>query len=280
MSRYERLFAAAAAAHRGVFVPFVMLGDPDLALSRRILRALVEGGADALELGLPFSNPVADGPVIQAAGVRALGAGVRTRDCWELLRELRAFAPEVPVGLLVYANLVVNHGPDAFYAAAAVAGVDSVLVADVPTLEAEPFVASATRHGIAPVLIAPPNASDERLAVIARLGRGYTYVVTRAGVTGADEAMRGGPESRVRLLARLRALGAPPPLLGFGISRPEHVAQAIAAGAAGAISGSAVVAHIPRLAHDPEALLAELRAFVAAMRAATVTAAGPATAAE
>ncbi|HEY3359721.1 MAG TPA: tryptophan synthase subunit alpha [Polyangia bacterium] len=277
MTRYERLFAAAAAAPRGVFVPFVMLGDPDLALSRRILGALVAGGADALELGLPFSDPVADGPVIQAAGVRALGAGVRTRDCWALLRELRAAAPEVPVGLLVYANLVVNHGVDAFYGAAAAAGVDSVLVADVPTLEAAPFVSSATRHGIAPVLIAPPNASDERLAVIARLGRGYTYVVTRAGVTGADEALRGGQE---RLLARLRALGAPPPLLGFGISRPEHVAQAIAAGAAGAISGSAVVAHIPRLAHDPEALLAELRAFVARMRAATVTAASPAAAAE
>ena len=105
MSRYARLFAAAAAAHRGVFVPFVMLGDPDVTLSRRILRALVAGGADALELGLPFSDPVADGPVIQAAGGRALAAGVRTEDCWALLAELRAAAPELPVGLLVYASL-------------------------------------------------------------------------------------------------------------------------------------------------------------------------------
>jgi tryptophan synthase alpha chain len=266
MSRYERLFSTAAAARRGVFVPFVMLGDPDLDLSRRILRTLVAAGADALELGIPFSDPVADGPVIQAAAARALGAGVRTDDCWELLRALRADAPDVPIGLLVYANLVLARGLDTFYRTSARAGVDAVLVADVPTLEVAPFAASAARHGVDPVLIAPPNADDARLATIAARGRGYTYVVSRPGVTGADEALRGGQE---RLLARLKELGAPPALLGFGVARPEHVAAAIRAGAAGAISGSAVVAHIPKHAGDPAALLAALDAFVRSMRAAT-----------
>jgi tryptophan synthase alpha chain len=265
MSRYPALFEAARAERRGVFVPFVMLGDPELGLGREILRALVEGGADALELGLPFSDPVADGPVIQAAAGRALAAGVRSGDCWALLGELRAAAPALPVGLLVYANLVCSRGLDDFYGAAAAAGVDSVLVADVPTLEAAPFVRSALAHGVDPVLIAPPNLSEERLAEVARLGRGYTYVVTRPGVTGADAEVRCG---QARLIERLRALGAAPALLGFGISRPEHVRQAIAQGAAGAISGSAVVAHIPRLAGDPPALLAALAEFVREMRSA------------
>jgi tryptophan synthase alpha chain len=203
--------------------------------------------------------------VNQAAARRALAAGVRTRDCWTLLAEVRAAAPALPIGLLVYANLVVRRGLDDFYGEAASAGVDAVLVADVPTLEADPFVASALGHGIDPVLIAPPNAGPERLAAVARLSRGYTYVVTRPGVTGVDGVLRGGQRE---LLERLRALGAPPPLLGFGISRPEHVRQALEQGAAGAISGSAVVAHIPQHAGDPENLLAALRAFVRAMRAA------------
>ena len=271
--RYRRMFAELGARREGAFVPFAVLGDPDPIASLAVLRALVRGGADALELGIPFSDPVADGPTIQAADVRALAAGTRTRDAWNLIAAIRADHPDLPIGLLVYANLVEARGLDDFYGRAAEAGVDSVLVADVPTLEAGPFVVAARRQGVLPVLIATPNCSDSHLRDVARLTRGYTYVVTRTGVTGADE--RAATDHRV-LLSRLQAFGAPPAILGFGISRPEHVRAALTAGAAGAISGSAVVALVERHRRDVGAMVDHIQRFVRELKAATVVAPPPA----
>jgi tryptophan synthase alpha chain len=262
MSRYDRMFERLRARNEAAFGAFVMLGDPDLATSAAMLEALVEGGADMLEVGIPFSDPVADGPVIQAAAVRALAGGVVPADCFALLEAFRARHRDVPVGILTYANLVVARGRDAFYRAAADAGVDSALVADVPLMEAGPFVASAGAAGVDPVLIAAPNTPPATLEGIARTGRGYTYCVARAGVTGTDAEVR----FDAGLLARLAQLGAPPPVLGFGISRPEHVRSARQAGAAGVISGSAIVA---LAAGHPGGEADAVRRFAAGMKAAT-----------
>ena len=250
----------------GAFVPFTILGDPDVERGLEVLRALVEGSADALELGIAFSDPLADGPTIQAAAGRALAAGMTPGRSWELISAIRLEAPEIPIGLLVYANLVEARGMDHFYAKAADVGVDSVLVADVPTLEAQPYVDCATRHGIKPVFIATPNATDEHLRNVAQLSSGYTYVVTRSGVTGVDERAQ---TSHTRLLQKLRDFGAPPCLLGFGISAPEHVRAALDAGAAGAISGSAVVRFIEAHRDEPPRLVSVLRSFVRSMKQAT-----------
>ena len=254
MSRYAALFARG----EGAFGAFVMLGDPDLRASAAILDALVAGGADMIEVGIPFSDPIADGPVIQAAAARALAAGVRPADCFALIRDFRARHPGVPVGILTYANLVLARGRDAFYRAAREAGADSVLVADVPLMEAAPFVAAARAWGVAPVLIAAANTPPERLRRIARLGEGYTYCVARSGVTGAGETVR---LDHREMLAILRAAGAPPPIFGFGISKPGHVRAALDAGAAGAISGSAIVDLVGR--GEP------VRPLVEAMKSAT-----------
>jgi len=253
MNRYETMFARDG----GVFGAFVMLGDPDVGSSAAILDRLVEGGADMIEVGIPFSDPVADGPVIQAAAARALAAGVRPADCFALIRGLRARHPDIPVGILTYANLVLARGLDAFYRAASEAGADSVLAADVPAMEAQPFVAAARSWRIAPVMIAAVNTPPDRLRRIASLGGGYTYCVARAGVTGADEEVR---FDHREMLLTLRGAGAPPPIFGFGISRPDHVRAALAAGAAGVISGSAIV--------DLAASGGDVRAFVADMKAA------------
>ena len=263
MSRYETMFRALAARGEGAFGAFVMLGDPDLETGAAILDAWVEGGADMLEVGIPFSDPVADGPVIQAAAVRALARGIVPADCFALLRAFRARHRHVPVGLLTYANLVVARGRESYYAAAAAAGVDSVLVADVPMFEAGPYLGASRAAGVAPVLIAAPNTPEKTLRGIGREGAGYTYCVARAGVTGADEEVRFGHS---QMLGTLRAFGAPPPVFGFGISRPDHVAQALEAGAAGVISGSAIVRLI---ADNPGAEAEAVRAFVAEMKAAT-----------
>ncbi|MBV8686414.1 MAG: tryptophan synthase subunit alpha [Alphaproteobacteria bacterium] len=259
MSRYAAMFARLADRGEAAFGGFAMLGDPDLEAGDALLDALVAGGADMIEVGIPFSDPVADGPAIQAAAVRALAAGATPAGCFGLLAAFRARHPDIPVGILTYANLVVARGRQAFYDSAAAAGVDSVLVADVPCAEAAPFLAAAASASVDPVLIAAPNTPGPTLAAIAAAGRGYTYCVARAGVTGADAEVR----FDAALIARLRALDAPPPVLGFGISRPEHVRQAIEAGAAGVISGSAIVSLAAE--RGPEAV----RGFVAAMKAAT-----------
>jgi tryptophan synthase alpha chain len=264
MSRYDAMFART----EGAFVPFLMLGDPDPATSLDLVRALVGGGADGLELGIPFSDPVADGPVIQAAATRALASGARVRHGWDIISAIRTENPDMPIGLLVYANLVLHDSAQVFYRDAAIAGVDSVLIADVPLGEAAVVDAVALAHGIAPVHIAPPNANLDRLADIARASKGYVYVTSRPGVTGADDRL---DESCAPIIAELRKAGAPPALLGFGISRPAHVRQAIEFGAAGAISGSAVVRRVESNLNDTGKMLIEVEHFVREMKAATGT---------
>ena len=266
MSRYADLFADLAAKNEGAFVPFVTLGDPTPELSLQIIDALVAGGADALELGIPFSDPLADGPTIQDATSRALNAGTTPDSCFEMLAAIRAKYPSLPIGLLLYANLVYAKGIDTFYQRAAASGVDSVLVADVPVEESAPFRQAALRHNVAPIFICPPNADDDLLRQIASHGRGYTYLLSRAGVTGAEKR---AALPLHHLVEKLKQYNAPPSLQGFGISAPEQVAGAIEAGAAGAISGSAIVKIIEKNVTAPEQMLTELRAFVSAMKAAT-----------
>jgi tryptophan synthase alpha chain len=265
-NRYQATFAALKKQHRGAFVPFVTIGDPSPKLSMKIIQTLVDNGADALELGFPFSDPLADGPVIQGANLRSLAAGTKQSDCFDIITKVRAQYPDLPIGLLLYANLVFANGIDAFYAKAQAAGVDSVLIADVPVEESEPFSQAAKAHAIAPIFIAPPNADSDTLKLVSEQGEGYTYLLSRAGVTGT-ESKAGVPIENI--LTQLVEFNAPPPLLGFGIAEPEQVRAAIKAGAAGAISGSAVVKIIAAHQHDEVTLLAKMAEFTVAMKAAT-----------
>ena len=238
MSRYAAMFERLG--REGAFGAFLMLGDPDLAASAELLDAVVAGGADMVEVGIPFSDPVADGPVIQAAAQRALAAGVKVDDCFTLLREFRARHPDIPIGMLTYANLVVAR--PGFMRDAAAAGVDSLLIADVPALEAEPFARAMTQAGIEPVLTAAAITPDATVARIAQLSKAYTYCVSRAGITGTHA----GGEFDASLINRVISAGAPPPIFGFGISTPDHVRAALGAGARGVICGSAIVAAAAR----------------------------------
>ncbi|MDM2719405.1 tryptophan synthase subunit alpha [Citrobacter sp. Cy232] len=266
MERYENLFAQLKDRKEGAFVPFVTLGDPSVEQSLKIIDTLIEAGADALELGIPFSDPLADGPTIQEATLRAFAAGVTPSQCFEMLALIRQKHPTIPIGLLMYANLVFSKGIDEFYAQCEKVGVDSVLVADVPVEESAPFRTAALRHNVAPIFICPPNADEELLRQIAAHGRGYTYLLSRAGVTGAENS---AALPLHHLVEKLKEFNAPPSLQGFGISAPEQVTGAIEAGAAGAISGSAIVKIIEKNVAAPEQMLAELKAFVSAMKAAT-----------
>jgi tryptophan synthase alpha chain len=253
MSRYAQMFERLNG--EGAFGAFLMLGDPDLETSARLLDAVVEGGADMIEVGIPFSDPVADGPVIQAAAQRALAAGVRVTDCLDLIAGFRARHPHVPVGILTYANIVVARA--GFMRDAAEAGADSLLIADVPALEAERFTLEMAQAGIEPVLIAAANTPDATLQRVAKLSKAYTYCVSRAGITGTHA----GGEFDADLITRVKSAGAPPPVFGFGISKPEHVRAALDAGAKGVICGSAIVDLVSRRGNVAD--------FVRSMKAVT-----------
>ena len=253
MSRYAAMFDRLGG--EGAFGAFLMLGDPDLKASAALLDAVVAGGADMVEVGIPFSDPVADGPVIQAAARRALAAGVKVGDCLDLIAGFRERHPDVPVGLLTYANIVVARA--AFMRDAADAGADSLLIADVPSLEAEPYARQMEQAGLEPVLIAAVNTPDAALQRIATLSKAYTYCVSRVGITGTHSAGRFDRS----LIERLERAGAPPPIFGFGISKRDHVESALAAGARGVICGSAIV--------DLAARGGDIANFVNALKCAT-----------
>ncbi|WP_312715759.1 tryptophan synthase subunit alpha [Corynebacterium flavescens] len=287
-ARYEKLFTALTSRDEGAFVPFIMLGDPSPAEALDIVRAVVSAGADALELGVPFSDPVADGPTIQASHIRALAGGATVDSAIEQIRVIRGEFPDLPIGMLIYGNVPFTRGLETFYSEFAAAGADSILLPDVPVREGAPFVAAAKAAGIDPIFIAPARASESTLEGVAHSSQGYIYAISRDGVTGTEKKSetRGLDE----VVANVKRFGGAPILLGFGISTPDDVAASIAAGAAGAITGSAItkiidhhVSHAtpsgaagdePAAAHidNMEALTAELVEFVRGMKAATLKA--------
>ena len=266
--RLARLFDGLRKKGEGAFVPFVNLCDPDAATSEVVIEALIAGGADALELGIPFSDPCADGPVIQASAVRALASGATTAGCFEVLARIRAKHPDIPVGLLVYINLVTAPGVEVFFKKAAEAGADAVLIADLPIAmrETEPeWDRAAQAAGLHLIAIAPPELDDARAETIAERSTGYVYLLGRAGITGTDK--KGHLSQSV--VKKLRDRKAAPLLLGFGISTPDDVAAAVAGGADGVIAGSAVVQIVNRYLGDVPAMTRELTDYVRRMKAAT-----------
>lgn len=277
MSRYETTFRALKEKGEGAFVPFVMLGDPNPEDTLEIIRTIVHAGADALELGVPFSDPVADGPTIQKAHIRALDGGADVDKALAQVRAIREEFPDLPIGMLIYANVAYVRGLDAFYRAFAEAGADSILLPDVPVREGRPFSEAAAAHGIDPIYIAPAKASAQTLEGVAAQSRGYIYAISRDGVTGTER--ESSVEGLRDVVKNVQRFGGAPVLLGFGISAPEHVRAAVQAGAAGAITGSAITSIIDRHVEgthpnpgrvtDMAALKEELATFVTEMKNAT-----------
>lgn len=233
----QRRFAGLRQQGRCALMPFLVAGDPDLEQTRRTLLALQQAGADVIELGIPYSDPLADGPVIQAAAARALAAGTTPGSVLELLASL-GDSLEIPVVLFTYSNPLLNLGMERFCQQAAAAGAAGLVVPDLPLEEAEKLSPIAAAHGLDLVLLVAPTTPPERMARIHAASSGFTYLVSVTGVTG----MRSSLEQRVEpLLQRLRALPGPPVAVGFGISGVDQAAQVRRWGADGAIVGSALV---------------------------------------
>ena len=241
MSRLTERFAACAAENRGAFAAFVMAGDPDLATSQAIFEALPAAGADIVELGMPFSDPMADGPTIQASSQRALENGVRLADVLNMVVELRA-ETDVPIILFSYLNPLFRYGIDRLAADAAPAGVDGILVTDAVDDEADEIGAALRKHDLDLISLVAPTTTEARLEKIAERSSGFIYAVARAGVTGARNEMSKAAEGLVR---RVRKFTDLPVAVGFGISTSEQI-EDVWRYADAAVVGSAIVAEIER----------------------------------
>jgi len=237
VTRLADTFARIRTEGRPGLVTFTTAGDPDLPRSSEILMALDRAGADVIEVGVPFSDPLADGPVIQRATERALAAGGSLRTALAMIAGVRSHIA-APIVVFSYANPLLRLGLNAFARQAAEAGVDGVLVLDLPIEEAGPFRETLAASGIDTIFLLSPTTSDARIQKAAELGSGFLYGISRLGVTGARAQVASGAEAMVR---RIRAHTTLPIALGFGISRPEHVAE-VCAYADAAVVGSALVA--------------------------------------
>ncbi|MFH1126914.1 MAG: tryptophan synthase subunit alpha [archaeon] len=246
------------------FVPFTVLGDPDFDTSLEVVKSMIDAGADMLELGFPFSDPVADGPVIQLADKRALDGGMDVDSCFRLIKSISEYS-KVPISLLVYSNLVFRRGIDKFYADAAKAGVDAVLVADIPYEEASEYVAAALKYGIDPVFLVAQTTTDGRLSSILKYARGYIYLVSVLGVTGERRKIE---DETVELIKRVKKAASIPVAVGFGVSLPVHAQKIVASGADGVIVGSAIVKIIERNLSDKKKMIREIGDFVREMKKA------------
>ena len=262
---YAQMFNGLKKENEGAFIPFVVAGDPDFETSLDIVRTFVDSGADALEIGFAFSDPVADGPTVQTADLRALNSGITTEYGFEFIRRIREFT-SIPIGILVYYNLIYKMGVDEFYRKAKESGVNGVLSADLPPEEAEDAVAAARKYDVDQIFMVAQTTSNERLNAISKMNSGFLYVVAVMGVTGARSDLK---LSTVELVERVKRHSDLPIAVGFGISKAEHVKEVLNAGSNGAIVASAILNVITDHLQDKEIMLKKIGDFCLELKGAT-----------
>ena len=245
MSRIREKFRERKHSARGGFIPFITAGHPDLATTERLLIELAKSEADIIELGVPFSDPVADGEIIQRASERALRNGVTVHDALTCVRNVRQHI-DVPIVLFSYFNPLLQFGLESFALAASQAGVDGVLVTDLIPEEADAWTRNLLQHGLDPIFLVAPTTSGKRLEQIAQRAHGFIYAISRAGVTGERDEMTGDAEALVK---RVRSVSDLPVAVGFGISTSEQV-RTVWRFADAAVVGSAIVREIERLSGE------------------------------
>jgi tryptophan synthase alpha chain len=262
MSRIQGRFEALAKAKRKALIPYITAGDPHPALTVPLMRGLVEAGADILELGVPFSDPMADGPVVQRAGERALKHGVGLSDVLKLVQEFRKADRTTPIVLMGYANPIEAMGVEKFVATAKAADVDGVIVVDYPPEECEQFAAQAKKAGIDPIFLLAPTSTDKRIEQVGRVGSGYLYYVSLRGITGASNIDLSDVAARI---PKIRAATRLPIGVGFGI-RDAESAKRVAQSADAVVIGSRIIQEIEAGAADQA--VARVKAFLKPIREA------------
>lgn len=264
MSRLSQKFADLRARGEKALIGFVTAGDPSAERTVEIVTTLAEAGADAVEIGLPFSDPLADGPSIQASSQRALEAGMTTQRALDVVRGVRARTADLPLILMTYYNPIRQYGLARYAADAKAAGADSHIVTDLTPEEADEWKRLSEANGLDTVFLLAPTSTQARIEVVSRLSTGFVYCVSRTGVTGARQDV---PAELTDIVRHIQASTSEPVCVGFGISTPDHVRR-ICAFADGAVVGSALVDLIHRHRDDAD-LLPRVREYVASLKAAT-----------
>jgi tryptophan synthase alpha chain len=255
MISYSELFSK---LNRAALIPFFVIGDPDSQTSLELVKAAIDAGADVLELGIPFSDPIADGPTIQKADVRAINSGMNVHKALEFVRRVKAHR-DIPIGLLMYYNLIFQYGTDKFFADFHQAGVNSILIADLSIDDADEVLAPAKAAGLDTVFMVTPNTETERIKLIASKTTGFIYTVSLLGVTGSRDSLSDAVQGLVNKLKKLTGV---PVCVGFGISKPEHAATVAAAGADGVIIGSRIVKIIEENLDNKENMISQVADFI------------------
>jgi tryptophan synthase alpha chain len=258
MGIYQDLFCE---LNRAALIPFFVIGDPDEETSFELIKTAIDAGADVLELGIPFSDPVADGPTIQKADIRAIDAGMTPQKALAFIKRITDYQP-IPIGLLVYYNLIYQYGVERFFEDFKQAGGTSVLVADLSIDDADEIAPAAEAAGLETVFMVTPNTSDARIQKVAEQTTGFIYTVSLLGTTG----QRTGLSELVKpLIGRLRSLTEKPICVGFGISTPDHAKDIAQAGADGVIIGSRIIKFIEDNPGDTDAMKKQLRDYIQAV---------------
>lgn len=266
MNRYQKLFKNLKQNKLGAFVPFITLGDPNHITCMRIIDTLITSGSDALEIGIPFSDPLSDGPIIQKSMQRAFNAGINLEYCLIILNDIRKKYPNIPIGLLIYANLIFKYGINKFYLHCSKIDIDSILIPDVPIEESLPFLNAAVHHNIAQIFICPPNATEELIYKITLRGNGYIYLLSRPGVTGYN-TKTADIATLNRLIKYIQKQKKILPILqGFGIHTPQQAQTSLALGTSGIITGSAIANIIEKNSINVTILLQQLQKLVYMMK--------------
>jgi len=260
MKSYKQVFAE---LNRAAVIPFFVIGDPDFKTSLKIVKTAIDAGADILELGIPFSDPIADGPTSQKADVRSLKKGMTVKKALKFIKEIKHHK-DIPIGLLMYYNLIYQYGVEKFFRDFHKAGVNSVLVADLSIDDADEVVEPAKKAGLDTVFMVTPNTGQQRLKLIASKTTGFIYAVSLLGVTGSRVKLSGSVKG---LIGRIKKETNVPVCVGFGISTPQHAVEVAKAGADGVIIGSKIVAVIEENLNKTNRCLSEIAAFIGKVKA-------------
>ncbi|NLH41480.1 MAG: tryptophan synthase subunit alpha [Planctomycetes bacterium] len=264
MKSYQEVFSDLRKQGRAALIPFFVIGDPDFDTSLELVKAAIDAGADVLELGIPFSDPIADGPTIQKADVRAMRGGMNTHKACQFIRQVKRHK-DIPIGLLMYYNLIQQYGVERFCKDFHEAGVNSVLVADLSIDDADEILVPARAAGLDSVFMVTPNTAPQRMERIAAKTTGFVYTVSLLGVTGSREALSSAADGLVR---KLKGLTQVPVCVGFGVSKPEHARTIADAGADGVIIGSRIVAMIENHLDKPQEAVREITRFLTEVKGA------------
>ena len=265
MSSIERLFSRLTENGQAAYIPYVCAGDPNRDFTLQLIGKLAEAGADIIELGLPFSDPIADGSAIQRAMCRSLSAGLRVAHVFEIIEDVRKLGIDCPIVLMSYLNPILRFGAEEFCRRLVGSGGDGLLVVDMPIEESESLCAVAKNLGLDLIQLIAPSSDDERIKRILSCATGFVYLVSVAGTTGAREKLS---ESALAMVRSISPISRLPLVLGFGISSPQHVREAVLAGASGIVEGSKLISIYEEDGMDPNRSLEKIATHVREMKSA------------